>query len=90
MWLDDRGPDGQRLQIFQGYDGVIPVGSVQAITGGPMRGKWMWSGHGPHVRERILPHQGYMPTGREACQMAEDYYHRLMRHNGKRGSRDFD
>jgi hypothetical protein len=36
------------------------------------------------VRERLQPHQGFEPTAREASRMAEDYYDRLLEHNGLR------
>lgn len=71
-----------------GYDGDVGIGRIRLEHGGPKDGQWQWSGHGPHVRQRILPHQGFAAEGREAMRMVEEYYHRLMRHNGLRGSRD--
>lgn len=71
-----------------GWDGPHIIGRIRKEIGGPMNGKWQWSGQGPHTRERILPQQGYCSTAREGSRMVEDYYHRLMRHNGLRGSKD--
>lgn len=46
-----------------------------------MTGKWQWSGHGPRVRKRLLPHQGYCETARDASRMAEKFYDRLLAAN---------
>jgi hypothetical protein len=42
----------------------------------------MWSAHGPRVRKRHTPHQGYEVEGREAMRKVEEYYHRLLENNG--------
>lgn len=73
---------------WMGWDGDVPLGRITKQLHGLMRDRWMWSAHGPLTRRRLLPHQGYEANGREAMRMVEDYYHRLMRYNGKRGSRD--
>lgn len=73
---------------WSGYDANVSIGRIQKQPHGPMKDKWMWSAHGPRVRERLTPHQGYEVEGREAMRKVEDYYHRLMRHNKLRGSRD--
>jgi hypothetical protein len=70
------------LQDFQGWDGKVSVGRIRLENAGPKHGQWQWSGHGPEVKERLLPHQGFEPTAREASRMAEDYYDRLIEHNG--------
>jgi len=80
-WPDDRDETGKPPQIFQGYDGTTPVGSIQLMKGGPQKGQWSYAGHGPKVRERLIPHTGFAPTAREACRAAEDYYDRLIKHN---------
>lgn len=65
------------------------IGRIRLELGGPMNGKWQWSGQGPvRIPRRILPQQGYCDTAREASRMVEEYYHALMRHNGRRGSKD--
>ena len=69
---------------WSGYDGEIVVGRVQKQPHGPMKGKWLWSAHGPRVKQRLLPHQGFEPEGREAMRMVEEYYDRLLAHNGLR------
>jgi len=48
-----------------------------------MKGKWLWSAHGPRVAKRLLPHQGFEPEGREAMRKVEDYYDRLLQNNGQ-------
>jgi hypothetical protein len=73
---------------WMGWDGDVPIGRITKQPHGLKKDQWMWSGHGPRVRERVLPHQGYEAEGREAMRMVEEYYHRLMRHNGLRGSHD--
>lgn len=40
------------------------------------------------VRQRVTPHQGFEAEPREAMRRVEQYYHRLMRLNGRRGSMD--
>ena len=75
---------------WSGYDGDVSIGRIQKQPHGPMKDKWMWSAHGPRVRRRLTPHQGYEPEGREAMRNVEEYYHLLMRHNELRGSLDVD
>jgi hypothetical protein len=41
-------------------------------------------------KAKLLPHQGYVATAREASRTVEDYYERLLRHNGMKGSPDVD
>jgi len=72
---------------WSGYDGEIGIGRVQLQPHGPMKGQWMWSGHGPRTKKRLLPHQGYEPTRREAGRKVEEYYHALMAANGMKGSK---
>ncbi|KAA0698527.1 hypothetical protein DTW90_12020 [Neorhizobium sp. P12A] len=67
---------------FQGWDGDTQVGRIRYEANGPKQGYWQWSGHGPAVRERLLPHQGYEKTPRAAAAKAEEYYDRLLAHNG--------
>lgn len=71
-----------------GYDGEIIIGRIWFESSGPKSGQWRWSGHGPQVRHRVLPHQGFEAEPGEAMRKVEDYYRRLMRHNGGRGSKD--
>lgn len=90
-WPQDRDRDGNRLRDYVGRDGDITVGRIRFEDAGPMKGKWQWNGGGPIYGLRVgrlLPQQGYCETAREASRMVEEYYHRLMRHNGKRGSKD--
>jgi hypothetical protein len=91
-WPGETGLDGEPLQDFQGWDGDVSVGRIRLEDAGPMKGKWQWSGHGSQkgIRKRLLPHQGYVATAREASRMVEDYYERLLRHNGMKGSQDVD
>ncbi|MDM9647742.1 hypothetical protein [Rhizobium sp. S163] len=84
----ETGLDGKPLQNFVGLDGDVNIGVIRLEEGGKLNGQWQWNGQGPHVRQRLLPHQGYCATAREAARKVEDYYHRLMRHNGLRGSKD--
>ncbi len=63
---------------WSGYDGEIVVGRVQKQPHGPMKGKWLWSAHGPRVAKRLLPHQGYEAEGPEAMRKVEEYYDRLL------------
>ncbi|MBD9445741.1 MULTISPECIES: hypothetical protein [unclassified Rhizobium] len=69
---------------WSGVDGEIDVGRIQKQPHGPMKGKWLWSAHGPRVAKRLLPHQGYEAQGREAMRKVEDYYDRLLAANGLR------
>ncbi|RFB88855.1 hypothetical protein B5K11_25790 [Rhizobium leguminosarum bv. trifolii] len=71
-----------------GYDGEIIIGRIRMESGGPKNGQWRWSGLGPHVRQRLTPQQGFEDEPRGAMRMVEEYYHRLMRNNGARGSKD--
>lgn len=73
-----------------GYDGAVGIGRIQKQQHGPMKDRWMWNGHGPRARERLLPHTGYEAEGREAMRKVEEYYHGLMRLNKLRGSKDVD
>ena len=52
---------------WSGYDGVVVVGRIQQQLHGPMKAKWLWSGHGPRVKQRPLPHRGYEVEGRKRC-----------------------
>ncbi|CDM62346.1 hypothetical protein LPU83_pLPU83d_0976 (plasmid) [Rhizobium favelukesii] len=61
--------------------GETSIGRIRYEAAGSMRETWQWSGHGPKVKERLLPQQGFEPTAREASRMAEDYYDRLTAHN---------
>ena len=81
-WPGETGLDGKQLQDFQGWDGETPVGRIRLEESGPKRGSWQWSGHGPRVRQRLVPHQGFEQSARDASRMAEDYYDRLLEHNG--------
>jgi hypothetical protein len=72
---------------WSGYDGDVGIGRIQKQPHGPMKDRWMWSGHGPATRKRLLPHQGYEIEGREAMRRIEEYYHGLMALNGLKGSR---
>jgi hypothetical protein len=69
---------------FQGWDGDIQVGRIRYEANGPKKGFWQWNGHGPvHLpRGRLSPQQGYELDPRVAAVKAEDYYDRLMAHNG--------
>jgi hypothetical protein len=64
---------------WSGYDGDVKIGRIGRIgriqkqSHGPTKGKWMWSAHGPRVRQRLLPHQGCEREGREAMRKVEDY-----------------
>ncbi len=87
-WPGESDPAGNPLQDFFGMDGDVIIGRIRLESHGPTANLWQWSGQGGKVRERLLPHQGYEPTAREASRMVEDYYHRLMRHNGQSGSKD--
>ena len=69
---------------WYGYDGEIDVGRVQLQPHAPMKGQWMWSANGPRVPNRLLPHQGFEREGREAMRKVEEYYDRLLAHNGLR------
>lgn len=88
-WPQDRDRDGKPLRDYIGQDGDITVGRIRYEDTGPMRGKWQWNGQGPiRIPQRILPQQGYCDTAREASRLVKEYYHALMRHNGRRGSKD--
>ncbi|AHG49031.1 hypothetical protein RLEG12_08810 (plasmid) [Rhizobium leguminosarum bv. trifolii CB782] len=52
---------------------------------GPKRGQWQWAGLGPPVRPRLTPHHGFEAEPREAMRQVEEYYHRLMQNNERRG-----
>ena len=71
-----------------GYDGEIIIGRIRMESGGPNNGMWQWSVLGPSVRRRLTLHQGFEVEPREAIRKVEEYYHRLMRLNGMRGSKD--
>ncbi|KAA0694364.1 hypothetical protein DTW90_23825 [Neorhizobium sp. P12A] len=64
------------------WDGDIQVGRIRYEANGLKKGFWQWSGHGPRVRRRLLPHQGYERDPRVAALKAEDYYDRLLAFNG--------
>jgi hypothetical protein len=88
-WPGETDHSGEPLRDFIGIDGEMIIGRIRFESHGPTANLWQWSGQGK-VRLRLLPHQGYCQTPREAARMVEDYYHRLMRHNDLRGSRDVD
>lgn len=67
---------------WSGYDGEIGIGRVQLQPHGPMKGQWLWSGHGPLRVKRHTPHQGYAQEGREAMRAVEEYYRQLLKLNG--------
>jgi hypothetical protein len=79
-WPDPGDADSHKTD-FSGWDEGICIGRITLQPHGLTKGTWMWSGHGPRVRERLFPHQGYQPTARDAARMVEDYYERLMAHN---------
>jgi hypothetical protein len=80
-----RGDAESHKTDFCGWDGEVLIGRIRFEPGGPVKGLWQWSGQGPEVRERLLPHQGYEETARKAAWMVEDYYERLIAHNGDDG-----
>jgi hypothetical protein len=84
-WPDPGDAESHKTD-FCGWDGDIRVGRIRLEPQGLKKGQWQWSGQGPEVPERLLPHQGFEPTAREAAREAEDYYERLMAHNGMKGS----
>ncbi|WP_245500765.1 hypothetical protein [Rhizobium sp. BK251] len=85
-WPGENGLDGKPLQDFIGFDGEVIIGRIRLEDSGPLKGQWQWSGQGPFrgIKKRLLPHQGYAETAREASRMAEDYYHQLLALNGLR------
>lgn len=83
-WPNPEDADSHKTD-FCGWDGEIRIGRIRLESGGPVKGLWQWSGQGPIVRQRLLPHQGYEETARKAARMVEDYYDRLMAHNGDDG-----
>ena len=91
-WPGETGRDAKALQDFQGWDGETPVGRIGLDYAGPMSGMWNWCGPGSKrgIKKRLLPHQGYVATAREASRVVEDYYERLLRHNGMKGSQDVE
>ncbi|RWX08529.1 hypothetical protein EHI42_28325 [Rhizobium hidalgonense] len=68
-----------------GYDGATIIGRIWMESDGPKRGQWQWVGLGPPVRPRLTPHHGFEAEPREAMRKVEEYYHRLMRNNERRG-----
>jgi hypothetical protein len=80
-WPDEADRDSWKTD-FQGWDGDIPVGRVRYEENGPKKGLWQWSGDGPPLCQRFLPHQGYEGDPRVAALRAEDYYNRLVAYNG--------
>lgn len=83
-WPDQGDRDSWETD-FQEWDGNIPVGRIRFEAQGLKKDMWQWSGHGPvHGLKngRLRPHQGYEKTARLAAAKAEDYYERLMKHNG--------
>jgi hypothetical protein len=69
---------------WSGYDGEIVIGRIQLQPHGLKKDQWMWAAQGPRTRKRLLPHQGYEAEGREAMRKVEEYYDRLLEHNGLR------
>lgn len=86
-WPDPSDADTHKTD-FCGWDGAACIGRIRFEDRGPKKGQWQWSGQGPHVPKRLLPHQGFVSSAREASRMVEEYYHALMRKNGLRGSKD--
>jgi len=84
--IDENDPPSD--DDWSGYDGEVCIGRIQKQAHGPMKNQWMWNGHGPRTRKRLLPHSGYLAEGREAIRAVEEYYHGLMRLNGLKGSKD--
>ena len=80
-WPDEGDKDSWQTD-FCGWDGEIRVGRIRYEPHGPKKDFWQWSGHGGRVGERLTPHQGYVPTAREASRKVEEYYCQLMAHNG--------
>ena len=82
-WPNPEDADSHKTD-FQGWDGDVAVGRIRYEPHGPKRGFWLWTGHGPRkgIKSRLAPHQGYEPSARKAAEKAEDYYERLMTHNG--------
>jgi len=74
---------------WPGYDGEVAVGRIQLQPHGPMKDKWLWSGHGPTTLKRHTPHQGYEAEGRQAMRKVEEYYDTLLANNGT-GKRQWD
>jgi hypothetical protein len=87
-WPDQEDAGSQQTD-FSGWDVDIYIGRIRLEPHGLKKGQWQWSGGGPNgVRERLLRHQGFAPTAREASRMVENYYERLMRHNGLIAGKD--
>lgn len=63
---------------WSGHDGEVVIGRIQLQPHGLKKDQWLWSGHGPRVPKRPLPHQGYESEGREAMRKVEEYYERLL------------
>jgi hypothetical protein len=78
--IDENDPP--RDTDWMAYDDGAPVGRVQLQPHGPMKGKWLWSAHGPMGVKRHTPHQGYEQEGREAMRKVEEYYHALLKRGG--------
>jgi hypothetical protein len=86
-WPGETGLHVKSLQDFKAGMGKCQSGASELKM---QARSWQWRGHGGRVRQRLTPHQGYVATAREASRMAEDYYERLMRHNGMKGNHDVD
>lgn len=82
-WPEEGDRDSWQTD-FMGWDGGVPVGRIGFEAMGLKKNTWQWSGHGPQrlPKGRLLPHQGYCDTAREAAAALEDYYHRLLAYNG--------
>jgi hypothetical protein len=82
-WPGPEDADSHKTD-FCGWDGDIRVGRIRLELHSLKKDLWHWAGGGPGhgTPRRLLPHEGFEPTAREAAHKAEDYYERLMAHNG--------
>jgi hypothetical protein len=82
-WPDAADADSWKTD-FMGWDGDVPVGRIRFEPMGLKKNLWQWSGQGPQrlPKGRLMPQQGYLPAPREAAAAVEDYYDRLLQHNG--------
>lgn len=54
------------------YDGEIIIGRIRFESGGPNGGQWQWSGHGPQVRQRVLPHKDSKLNRARLCERSRN------------------
>jgi hypothetical protein len=87
-WPTPEDADSHKTD-FCGWDGDIRVGRIRLEPQGLKKGQWRWSGQGPEVRERILPHQG---TDRPTPHSAGALHEYFCEHEGckKWGSQGYD